>query len=413
MGCDRIFDRWSASYEKWRLHVFQSRDLQKRCTYFDFSNTHQDFDLSCHTERENDKDMLLTGIMMGGDEHLTTLHSKIHISLLYKRCQSTDINISLKELSSLEVAKEYSWHIRSSKLIECPLLAVEPTFINTTLFQEYRYNIESTSISFTKHTEQFNVMEKENTKIDFLEHPVFRRSVKYSAPTVHHHCHIYTIRKVRVQPASPGEMILSDFEYEFNFELKVTNVVATTTGCNPSNAIDPQIEYFVNPPETQNHIQTKLREFETSALVVSSVFLRHYRLAALIPKEIDLIERIACAGCFVWTADEIIQIVHVDEIIFEYSTIIIYETYTTGIEDAETKLYSGRPVFVSKKPVYYSYSPLQTFNLLCTMIPPKECTFDTETSMFERFFTVLTGNPYKSQAASDPRKDLLLNNSVL
>ena len=288
MGCDRIFDRWSASYEKWRLHVFQSQDLQKRCIYFDFSNVHQDFDLSCHVEGENGKDTLLTGIMMGGDEHLTTLHNKIQISLLYKRCPSTNINISLKELSSPEVTKEYSWYIRSSKLIECPLLAVEPTFISTTLFQEYQYNIESTSISFTKHTEQFNVMEKKNTKIDFLEHPMFRRSVKYPAPIVHHHCHIYTIRKARVQPTSPGEVILSDFEYEFNFELKVKTVVASTTGCSPPNAIDPRIEYFVNPSETQYHIQTKPRKFETSALVVSSVFLRHYHLAALIPKEIDI-----------------------------------------------------------------------------------------------------------------------------
>lgn len=47
------------------------------------------------------------------------------------------------------------------------------------------------------------------------------------------------------------------------------------------------------------------------------------------------------------------------------------------------------------------------------MIPPKGGMFDTEMSMFERFAMVLSGNPYKSQSESDPRKGLVMNDSVL
>lgn len=394
--------------------MFQGQDPEERCTYFDFSNVHQDFDLSCHVEVENDKVVLLAGIIMCGDEHLATLHDKIHIPLLYERYSTTNSNLNLRGLPPPETAKEYSWYIKSSTLIECPLLAVEHNFVGTNALQEYQYDIEDATISFTSCTERFSVAEEKDTTIDLLEFPMLLKSVKYSDPIVHHHYHIYTIRNACAQPSSPGELILSDFEYELNFEMKVSVVVASTTECNPPNTIDPQIEYFVSTQETLVRcVRAKPRTLGTNALVVSSAFLKHYHLATLIPKEIALIERTTCDGYFVWTIDEIIQIARTNESISDHSTIIIYEIYKTGIEDAEMTFYSGGPVLISKKPVYYSCSPLQTFNLLCEMMPSGESVFDAEVSMFERFFTVLTGNPYKSQIANDPRGDLMLNNSVL
>ena len=94
---------------------------EKRCTYFDFSNLHQGFDLSCHVERENDKDMFM-GIIMGGDEYLTTLHNKIRISLLYKRYPSMNIRHQPQRIIVSGGSTNIPGIFRSSTVIECPLL---------------------------------------------------------------------------------------------------------------------------------------------------------------------------------------------------------------------------------------------------------------------------------------------------
>lgn len=261
--------------------------------------------------------------MTHGREHLITRHDKIRVPLLHARCSNTNNSNSFKESPPPESAGEYFWFIKSSTLIECPLLVTKFNFLGKTVLQEYRYNFGNAPLSFTKHTKQLtSIIEEENIVVDFLECPMLSGTIKRAVPMLHRHYHTYTIPRFHAQISSLGESLLSDFEYELTFELKTSMVMTSgIIGCNSTSIAEPQIEYFLNPSEVSNHIQTKRKKLETDGLVVSSAFLRHYHLVTLIPREVDLIERTTSDGCLVWTTNEVIQIVRAGENIADHSTI--------------------------------------------------------------------------------------------